>query len=115
MPPERLLASTAENYDYKADVWSVGMMTHRLATGVRLYPSGLQPYDFYNYVNKHRKVVMPEGRNYRKSLIKLIRACLRFEKDDRPSFEELLQHEFLATVHIDEQRPFFGEYVRKFR
>lgn len=85
MAPEILKGGV---YEYSSDVWSYGMILWEILK-LEIPYYGLNPYQIYNLVVKDKKIVdIPtEGHDV---LISLIRRCLSFEPNLRPTIKEIV-------------------------
>lgn len=99
MAPE--VMEQLEGYDYRADIWSIGITALELAKGMAPYakyppmrvlvltieedPPSLKSYD-----NDRQRTGAPFSRMYED----FVRKCLQKTPKSRPSAEELLKHKF---------------------
>ena len=88
----------AEDYDYKVDVWSLGMMVMEMFEGQPPYmdePSTMRA--LFLIVSKGRPPYKNEA-EMSDEIKDFISQCTRMSAADRPSAEELLKHPFLQNV-----------------
>eukprot|EP01094_Clydonella_sp_ATCC50884_P029584 TRINITY_DN9310_c0_g1_i1.p2 TRINITY_DN9310_c0_g1~~TRINITY_DN9310_c0_g1_i1.p2 ORF type:complete len:177 (-),score=54.56 TRINITY_DN9310_c0_g1_i1:148-678(-) len=88
----------AESYDFKVDVWSLGMMAMECFEGQPPYmeePSTMKA--LFMIVSQGRPAYKdPDGMSA--EIKDFIEKCTMMEPDDRPSAEELLKHPFLEKA-----------------
>eukprot|EP00808_Paulinella_micropora_P001281 g36111.t1 len=95
MAPE-LLSQDQRGYDYKADVWALGIVAMELAKGAP--PLGhMHPFKALLSIAKNGPPVLPDPENWSSEFVHFIASCL--EKDDakRPTAELLLSHPFVKS------------------
>ena len=88
----------AENYDYKVDVWSLGMMVMEMFEGQPPYfdePSTMRA--LFLIVSKGRPPYKDEGA-MSDEIKDFIAQCTKLKPDERPTCAELLEHPFLKKA-----------------
>ena len=88
----------AENYDYKVDVWSLGMMVMEMFEGQPPYmdePSTMRA--LFLIVSKGRPPYKDEAA-MSDDIKDFIAKCTMMNPNDRPSTAELLDHPFLTKA-----------------
>jgi serine/threonine protein kinase len=93
MPPEIIKRSS---YDYKADIWSLGITIIELATGNPPF-SDIDPRRALFLIPRSKPPKL-DG-DFSTSLKEFIALCLREEPEDRPSAADLLCCQFLKNVN----------------
>jgi serine/threonine protein kinase len=120
MSPERL---EAKSYSYECDIWSLGITLCETVTGYHPYQEDFaqpsEPLNFWGLLQKVHQADPERHRSPVKSLLAKIPAdrrptnisdavddfvsrCLAYDKNQRSSAEELLSHEWLASMTIEE-------------
>lgn len=92
MAPE--LHEKVARYGAEVDVWSFGCMAYEMANGGAPPNARLQPD-----LNMFKNIPMPrlDDTEYSNDLCNLVESCLQINPEDRPTFEELLQHKLFAN------------------
>lgn len=99
MAPERITTSSASSYTVQSDIWSLGLSLLEVATGE--YPYSDKDYDsVYARLNA---IIMTESPTLSSDLFSpdsqdFVSQCLRKKPDERPSYQDLLEHPFLKDV-----------------
>ncbi len=81
-------------YNYKADVWSLGTILYEFLTGSSPFKSAQSKDELKKY---HRNAVIqsPPHIHFSKECLRFINNCLTYSQYYRPSWKELLDHNFI--------------------
>ncbi|RWS26791.1 dual specificity mitogen-activated protein kinase kinase 6-like protein [Leptotrombidium deliense] len=95
MAPERINPDpNRQGYDIRSDVWSLGITTMELATGVFPYQTSGGFFEQLKRVCKDTPPRLPPGK-YSPELEDFIVQCLQKDYEKRPNYRTLTEHEFL--------------------
>ena len=90
---------TSDNYTYKADIWSLGVLTYELLYGVPPFKC----FRLEDLRKLHREPVnFPEDLNVPEDAKSFIRAMLAYDYNLRPGYERLLGMNFLRDYSLIE-------------
>ncbi|XP_038700000.1 mitogen-activated protein kinase kinase 2-like [Tripterygium wilfordii] len=106
MSPERIIG---ENYGYKSDIWSLGLLLLECATGKFPYTPPEQDEGWNNFYELMEAVVehpppSAPSNQFSQEFCSFISACVQKDPKDRLPAQELLNHQFLSMyedLHID--------------
>lgn len=99
MAPEIIEASHDSNvtYDYKVDIWAVGIMCIELAQAMPPL-CNLQPMDvLYEILNRENPPELSDPQNWSPKFPPFIKRCLTRNVDDRATARDLLSDEFISS------------------
>ncbi|WFD23045.1 kinase that interacts with cdc31p [Malassezia equina] len=86
MAPEVILEGRA--YDYKADIWSLGITIYEMVVGNPPYSEHSQDHAL-SMISRNKPPRLPETSQFSPMIREFVTACLDEEPRDRPSAEEL--------------------------
>lgn len=86
MAPEVILEGRA--YDYKADIWSLGITIYEMVVGNPPYSEHSQDHAL-SMISRNKPPRLPETSQFSPMIREFVAACLDEEPRDRPSAEEL--------------------------
>ena len=109
MPPEIM---KSYKYEEKSDVFSYGMILYEIITGDIPY-YGLFPNQIVGLVADCRKIVQVPEITSNPYLRKIVVECLKYDIDDRPSFEEIIYY-LEKVISFSDKRDFDFEDICKF-
>ena len=107
MAPEVIRHS---NYDFKADIWSLGITIFEIATGNPPF-SDKDPMQALLLIPRSAPARL-EG-NYSKSLKEFVTLCLHDDPAQRPTAEDLLKHRFIKSAKKGTSS--LQELIKRFR
>lgn len=94
LPPEMV---GNKNYDRSVDIWSVGILAYEFLTGCPPFESDSREATF----EKINNVIVEYPSYLSKEAVDFMRAILKLESKDRPSFDQLLAHPWLARRDLN--------------
>lgn len=98
MAPEVM---TRNKYDYKADLWSLGVTCYEMAVGYAPYQSGpnaVHPLAVVTVIPKNPPPKLPADGNFSKEFRHFVGVCLIKDPTKRPTIEKLFKHPFIAKA-----------------
>lgn len=104
-----------EEFDFSSDIWSVGITVLELLDG---YPPfcDLAPKEVMKEIvkkpNLEKYTNILEEYNCSKELIDFVLKCLDYNKNNRPSAKELLEHKFLALDKVKARSDIIADFLR---
>merc|ERR1719282_1510511 len=99
MSPERCLL---QEYSFAADIWSVGMVLHELATGNHPFGRVKNISELYDRLCNQPAPRLNPVHNA-PELCSFVAACLTAEAAQRPGTTELLNHKLLSRCACSEE------------
>ena len=89
-------------YDFKCDVWSVGIMIYEFVYGCAPWVTGLEDPEHFKYIQDNPMVNFPEKKSIcpTENFKDLIRKMLVYDPDKRIDWEQILNHKALKE-HIE--------------
>ncbi|CAB3399784.1 unnamed protein product [Caenorhabditis bovis] len=93
MGPERLDPNNQDSYDIRSDVWSFGLTLVELATGKYPFP-GNEFEMMMSIINDDPPRLKPSD-GFTPMFCNLVEQCLQKKPENRPNYDELLEHPFL--------------------
>ncbi|KAL5018024.1 hypothetical protein ScPMuIL_003746 [Solemya velum] len=98
MAPERINPGPDQHgYDIRSDVWSLGITTVKIATGLFPYARWSTPFEQLKQVVKDAPPKLPEE-GFTREFQDFITQCLQKDFKQRPNYPDLLQHPFLVRA-----------------
>lgn len=113
MAPERIdPQGVPSSYDIRSDVWSLGISLVEIATGKFPYKSWGTPFDQLKQVVMDDPPRLPPGA-FSADFDNFIEQVLVKDYKQRPNYQRLLEHPFIANYATDDGRsnPGFAEFI----
>lgn len=95
MAPEVIL--DGKTYDYKADIWSLGITVYEMVTGNPPY-AGKDQHLAISMIPKAKPPRLPDSSDYSPSVQEFVAACLDEEPRDRPPADELARMRWIKNT-----------------
>ena len=95
MSPEVILQN---KYDYKCDIWSLGITTIEMAEGEPPFAK-IKGYWVLKKIITHPPKGLKNKEKWSKEFNDFVEKCLIYESDKRPSAKELIQHPFIQKYN----------------
>lgn len=92
------------SYNYKTDIWSLGTISYEILTGQSPFKDAKNKDQLRNKMWKN-SVHIPSNVSLSKECLRFINLCLTYKPEDRPGWEELIDHHF---IRLPKQEPLFG-------
>lgn len=97
MSPQLLVG---EDYSFKCDVWSMGIVTYELIFGTRPW-SGENKFLIRSNI---RSKALTFPKEIPQEVQDLLKSMLAEKEDDRPDWKEILDHKALASIPLSENK-----------
>lgn len=107
MAPEVILEG--KTYDYKADIWSLGITVYEMMTGNPPY-SNQNQLQAISLISKNKPPRLPDSTSYSPLVQEFVAACLDEEPNDRLPAEELARTRWMK-VHARTPVSLLGELL----
>ncbi|KAJ3104076.1 Serine/threonine-protein kinase 4 [Phlyctochytrium planicorne] len=106
------LSTSAPSYDYKADIWSIGITAIELAEGKPPYLD-VHPNQAVEMILKAERAetILKRPDRWSREFQQFIWDCLSKDPASRPSCKQLLKHPFLARASSWPRRQIIGDLV----
>ncbi|KAK0416849.1 hypothetical protein QR680_012717 [Steinernema hermaphroditum] len=101
MPPERIEGDSKDSYDVRADVWSLGITLIEISTGSHPYARWKTPFEQLRQVVNEPSPTVPQELGFTHEFHDFVAGCLTKTVHERPKYQQLLQHPFIAGIRQD--------------
>ena len=91
-----------QKYNEKVDIWSLGIITYQLLSGLTPFDANRMEDINNNIVNKEVSFKSTGWRNVSKAAKNFIQQCLMKNPKFRPSIDELFKHPWICDVPEEE-------------
>ncbi|XP_066150764.1 dual specificity mitogen-activated protein kinase kinase 7-like isoform X1 [Euwallacea fornicatus] len=103
MAPERIEPDPQnQNYDVRADVWSLGITLVELATGVFPYQDCKTDFEVLTKVIGTDPPSLPLDKHFSPEFRDFVACCLTKDKKQRPKYTKLKNHMFIKRYQVTE-------------
>eukprot|EP01062_Namystynia_karyoxenos_P033074 TRINITY_DN24344_c0_g1_i1.p2 TRINITY_DN24344_c0_g1~~TRINITY_DN24344_c0_g1_i1.p2 ORF type:complete len:338 (+),score=115.04 TRINITY_DN24344_c0_g1_i1:93-1106(+) len=112
MAPERL--QPAGKYNFKADMWSLGLTVIQIATGEHPYSksSGQGFFGLFQEIKDQPPPTLPENSDFSKAMHQWLEMCLKKDPAERATTTELLDTMWMDEAKVQEEDKGFWEFYQ---